>query len=332
MPELRRDPFIGRWVIIATERSKRPNAFSVHREQQGSTPCPFCPGNEDKTPPEVLAYGPPKRPANGGGWWVRVIPNKFPALHIEGDLHRTGEDLFDRMDGTGAHEVVIETDDHTKSLEELPEERVRDVLWSWRDRVLDLRKDERFEYIMIFKNAGAAAGASIQHTHSQLIALPMVPIRVKQKMRGSEEYFEKRGRSIFSDIIKAEKAKGVRVVEENDHFIALAPFAARFPFETWIIPKSMASHYEEIGEKEALALARTMKSVLTRMNKVLDNPAYNFLIHTAPLRWAALGHFTWHIEIIPKLVQTAGFEWGTGFYINPVSPEDAAKYLREENP
>lgn len=329
MPDLRRDPFVSRWVIIATERSKRPNAFSVHREQQGSTPCPFCPGNEDKTPPEVMAYGPAKRAANTSGWWVRVVPNKFPALQIEGDLHRTGEDLFDRMDGTGAHEVIVEGEDHSKSLEELPDERVRDVFWAWRDRILDLQKDPRFEYIMVFKNAGAAAGASIQHTHSQLIALPMVPIRVRQKMRGSEEYFEKRGRNIFSDIVKAEKEKGVRVVDENEDFIALCPFAARFPFETWVIPKTFESHYEGMKEEKFLSLAKIMKSVLGRMNKVLDRPAYNFLLHTAPLRWAALGHFTWHIEIIPKLVQTAGFEWGTGFYINPVSPEDATKHLRE---
>lgn len=329
MPELRRDPFIGRWVIIATERSKRPNAFSIRREQQGSTPCPFCPGNEDKTPPEIVAYGAPKRERNKPGWWVRVVPNKYPALQIEGDLHRTGEELFDKMDGTGAHEVIVETEDHAKLFEELPEDRMRDVMWAWRDRLLDLKKDPRFQYIMLFKNSGAAAGASIQHAHSQLIALPMVPIRVRQKLRGSEDYFEKRGRNIFDEIIRAEKEKGVRVVAENEDFIALMPFAARFPFETWVLPKSLESHFEAMKDGQYVSLARIMKSVLGRMNKALDYPPFNFMIHNAPLKWASLEHYSWHIEIIPKLVQTAGFEWGTGFYINPVSPEEAARHLRE---
>lgn len=329
MPELRRDPFIGRWVIIATERSKRPNAFSVRREQQGSTPCPFCPGNEDKTPPEILAYGAPKRGANKPGWWVRVVPNRYPALEIEGDLHRTGEELFDKMDGLGAHEVVVETDDHAKLFEEQDEERMKDVTWAWRERIIDLKKDPRFEYILVFKNSGAAAGASIQHAHSQLIATPMVPIRVKQKMRGAEEFFEKRGRNIFAEIIRGEKEKEVRVVEENDDFIAIMPFASRFPFETWVMPKNLMSHYENMPEKSYLNLAKLLKSVLGRLNKVLDYPPYNFLIHNAPLKSAPLEYFTWHIEIMPKLVQTAGFEWGTGFYINPVSPEEAAQHLRD---
>ncbi len=330
MPELRRDPFIGRWVIISTERSKRPNSYtSVHREQQGSAPCPFCPGNEDKTPGELLAYGQPKREANKPGWWLRVVPNKYPVLAIEGDLHRTGEDLFDKMDGLGAHEVVVETDDHSKSLEDLDVDRIRDVMNAWKERILDLRRDPRFEYILVFKNSGAAAGASIQHTHSQLIATPMVPIRVKQKMHGAEEYYEQRGRSIFADFIRAEKEKKVRIVEENDDFVSIAPFASRFPFETWVLPKNLASHYESMEPRHLHSLAGIMKSTLGRMNKVLDFPSYNFLIHNAPLKSASLSYFTWHIEIMPKLVQTAGFEWGTGFYINPVAPEDAARHMRE---
>ena len=328
MPELRRDPIIGRWVIIATERTKRPNAYNVRREPQGSTPCPFCPGNEDKTPNEIMAYG-GKREANKPGWKVRVVPNKYPALAIEGDLHRTGEDLFDRMDGLGAHEIVIETDEHAQSFEDLDDDRARDVARAWRERILDLRKDPRFEYILVFKNSGAAAGASIQHAHSQLIATPMIPIRVKQKMRGAEDYYEQRGRSIFAEMVRVEKQKKERVVEENDDFIALMPFAARFPFETWIFPKNMRSHFETIEDGQCLTLGRILKSILGRMNKVLDFPPYNFLIHNAPLRSAPLSFFSWHIELMPKLVQTAGFEWGTGFYINPIPPEEAAKHLRE---
>jgi UDPglucose--hexose-1-phosphate uridylyltransferase len=199
MPEFRRDPVIGRWVIISTERSRRPGDFNHVRESQGSVPCPFCPGNEEKTPPEILAFGDSGRGPNQPGWWVRVIPNKYPALRIEGQLHRTGELLYDKMDGLGAHEVFIETPDHQKRIEDLDEKKLQDVLWAYRERMLDLKKDNRLEYILVFKNHGAAAGATLVHAHSQLIATPMVPIRVKQELRGADEYFEQKGRCIYCD-------------------------------------------------------------------------------------------------------------------------------------
>lgn len=331
MPELRRDPVIGRWVIISTERARRPNGFPVHRETQGSSPCPFCPGAEEKTPPEIMAYAPADRAINKPGWWVRVVPNKYPVLQIEGQIHRTGEDLYDKMDGMGAHEVIIETPDHAHQMEDLPPEKLQDVLWCYRERMLDLKKDPRLEYVLIFKNRGTAAGASIAHAHSQLIATPMVPIRVKQEMRGSDEYFEKKGRCIFCDIITLEGTKKERVVDENDDFIVLAPFASRFPFEMWVLPKKHDSNYERIQKPQVINLARMIRSVLHRLNGVLDFPAYNFILHTAPQKATFLAHFHWHIELIPKLVQTAGFEWGTGFYINPIPPEEATKHLRNHS-
>ncbi len=331
MPELRRDPVIGRWVIISTERSRRPGGLRTQSESQGSVPCPFCPGNESKTPPEVLAYGPRGRGPNTPGWSTRVVPNKFPALQIEGDLHRGGEDLFDRMDGLGAHEVIIETDDHTKQLEDLNENQVTDVLFSWRDRILDLKKDPRFEYILVFKNRGTAAGASLAHAHSQLIATPMVPIRVKQELRGSDEYYEKKGRCIFCEILRSEMEKKERVVEVTDDFAVITPFASRFPFEMWIMPRRHSSSFETTTDAQFRALSRTLKSVLSRLNNVLDNPPYNFIVHTGPLKANQLAHFHWHIELMPKIVHTAGFEWGAGFYINPTPPEQAAHYLREAN-
>lgn len=332
MPELRRDPIIGRWVIISTERSRRPGGVPSPRETQGSVPCPFCAGNEDKTPAEIMAFAPKGRPANAPGWWVRVVPNKYPALQIEGDLHRTGEDLFDKMDGLGAHEVIIETEDHSRRLEDLDESRVRDVLWAYRDRILDLKKDPRFEYILVFKNNGSAAGASLAHAHSQLIATPMVPIRVKQELRGAEEYYEQKGRCIYCEILRVETEKKERVVEMNEDFVVLAPFASRFPFETWILPRHHGSDYAALSEEKYLSLARILKSVLGRMNGVLDNPAYNFIIHSEPLKSHGVAHYHWHIELMPKIVHTAGFEWGAGFYINPTPPEQAAQYLREAKP
>lgn len=329
VPELRRDPIIGRWVIISTERGKRPSDFPREHEQQASIPCPFCPGNEEKTPPEILSYAPAARKPNTPDWWVRVVPNKFPALHIEGKLHRSGEGMYDKMDGLGAHEVIIETPDHTKQLEHLDDARVEDVFWAYRDRIVDLKKDPRLEYVLIFKNRGYAAGATLSHSHSQMIATPMVPIRVKQEMQGAAAYFEYKERCIFCDVIRQEMAMKVRVVEENADFIAIVPFASRFPFETWVLPKKHDYNFEDIQKPEVSHLARLMKSVLRRLDGVLDNPPYNFVIHNSPLKANYLEHFHWHIEIMPNLTRTAGFEWGTGFYINPTPPEQAAAYLRE---
>jgi UDPglucose--hexose-1-phosphate uridylyltransferase len=329
LPELRRDPIIGRWVIVSTERNKRPTDFGKDRENQGAIPCPFCPGNEMKTPPEVLSYGPANRSPNSSNWWTRVVPNKFPALQIEGQLHRSGEGMYDKMDGLGAHEVIIETPDHDKQLQHMDENRIEDVFWAYRDRIVDLKKDPRLEYVLIFKNCGAAAGATLSHAHSQLIATPMVPIRVKQEMQGAAAYFEYKERCIFCDIIRHEQLQKVRLVDENNDFIAITPFASRFPFETWVLPKKHDYNFEDIQKPEMINLARMMKSVLSRLDKVLDQPPYNFVIHNSPLKANFLEHYHWHIEVIPKLTQTAGFEWGTGFYINPTPPEQAATFLRE---
>jgi UDPglucose--hexose-1-phosphate uridylyltransferase len=329
LPELRRDPILGRWVIVSTERNRRPRDFNHGSDAYGSIPCPFCPGNEAKTPPEVLSYGPPNRPPNSTNWWLRVVPNKFPVLEIEGQLHRAGEGMYDRMDGLGAHEVIIETPDHDRQMEHLEDARIEDVFWSYRDRIVDLKKDPRLEYVLIFKNRGEAAGAKLTHNNSQLIATPMVPIRVKQEMQGAAAYFEYKERCIFCDIVRQEQMQKVRLIDENDHFIAIAPFASRFPFETWILPKKHDHCYEDIEKPEMSQLARMMKSVLRRLDGVLEEPSYSYVIHNSPLKANFLEHYHWHIEIVPKLTRTAGFEWGTGFYVNPTPPEHAAAYLRE---
>jgi len=329
MPELRRDPVIGRWVIISTERGKRPNDFSQEAEPEFGKFCPFCPGNEDKTPGEVLAYAPAGREKNKPGWDIRVVPNKFPALQIEGTANRAAEGMYDRMNGIGAHEVLIESNDHKKELSDLDDKKVEDIFWAFRDRIIDLRRDSRFEYILVFKNKGAAAGASLSHAHSQLIATPMVPMRVKQEIVGAKQYFDFKERCVFCDIIAQEISQNIRVVAENDVFIAIEPFAARFPFETWVLPKMHDSHFEDLQKSEAHQLAKMMRDVLHRIKVVLDDPPFNFVIHNSPLKEPALAHFHWHIEIIPKLSKIAGFEWGSGFYINPTPPEEAAQFLKE---
>jgi UDPglucose--hexose-1-phosphate uridylyltransferase len=241
LPELRKDPVTGRWVIIAVDRSMRPSDFArEHVIPKGGRFCPFCPGNELKTPPEILAYRPNGGP-NEPGWTLRVVANKFPALRVEGDLNRQGEGLYDKMSGVGAHEVIIETPDHNLTLGDLSEKQIEDVFWAFRDRVLDLKKDARLIYILIFKNHGEAAGASLEHTHSQLIALPVVPKRVREEMDGAKRYYDYKERCIYCDIVRQESDTGHRVILESDFFIAAAPYASRFPFETWIFPKKHSS-------------------------------------------------------------------------------------------
>ncbi len=330
MPELRKDPITGRWVIISTDRAKRPNDFVRESVQiKGTGFCPFCYGNEGKTPPEVLAYGRNGTGKDTPGWTVRVVPNKFPALGIEGDLDREGEGLFDRMNGVGAHEVIIETPDHQKTLATLPEQAVEEVLKAYRARVTDLKNDRRFRYILLFKNHGEAAGASLEHTHSQLIALPIVPKRVREEVDNSKRYYEEKERCIFCDMIKQEVETAVRVIGENDQFIAIAPYAPRFPFETWLLPKKHSSSFELQPDSEYGNLAKLLGNILSRLDVVLDRPAYNYVVHTSPIGEEVNDHYHWHIEMMPKLTKVAGFEWGTGFYINPTPPEEAARFLRE---
>lgn len=329
MPELRKDPVVGRWVIISTERARRPSDFETESVHPHGAPCVFCPGNEERTPPEILALRPAGTRPNTPGWTLRVVPNKFPALRIEGDLEPSGEGPFDRMNGVGAHEVVIETADHMASLATLPVEHVTEVLLAFRDRVADLKKDARFEYVLAFKNHGEAAGASLEHPHSQLIATPIIPIMVVEELEGAARYYDRKERCVWCDIVRHERRAERRLIAEADGFVALAPFAPRFPFETWILPARHRSAFEESSVEELRALAGLLGDFLRRMNRVLRDPPFNFMLHTAPLKESSLEHFHWHLEVIPKLTRVAGFEWGSGFSINPVPPEDAAAVLRE---
>lgn len=324
MPELRKDPVTGRWVIIATERARRPSDFlrqpvSVSKARF----CPFCPGSEHKTPPELLAY------RNGDGWTLRVIPNKFPALRVEGELNRQGDGMYDKTNGVGAHEVIIETPDHTATFSDLDDKYIEDVFWAFRERILDLKKDRRLRYILIFKNHGEAAGATLEHPHWQLIALPVAPRAVQEEIEGAKRYFDYKERCIYCDIVRQEIEDNHRVVLETDHFLVVAPYAPRFPFETWVIPRQHGSHMETADGAALQNLAWVMKTTTRKIDSALERPAYNCVIHNAPLQEGESEHYHWHIEIIPKLTKVAGFEVGSGFYINPTPPEEAAKFLRE---
>ncbi len=329
MPELRKDPIVGRWVIIAPERAKRPYDFKHEGELSESGFDPFAEGNEDATPGEILAYRNPGTHANGPGWRVRVVPNKFPALQVEGSLMKRGDGMYDMMNGVGAHEVIIECPHFETNMSRLGVDNIREVLWVYRDRLVDLKKDQRLVHGLIFKNKGLLAGASLPHTHSQLIVTPVVPISVQEEMKGAREYYNFRGRCIYADMIQQELATGKRVVIDSPNFVVFCPYASRFPFETCIVPKQHASHFENIQRQEIEELGAVLKSLLLKLELALDDPPYNYVLHTAPFDVNELPHYTWHIEIFPRLTRVAGFEWGSGFYINPVPPEQAAEFLRK---
>jgi UDPglucose--hexose-1-phosphate uridylyltransferase len=330
MAELRRNPIVGRWVIIETEEPKGPGDFEKEQHVfKNANNCPFCYGNEGLTPPEIIAVRAAGTRPNTPGWSVRVVPNKFPALQIEGELDRRALGIYDMSNGIGAHEVIVETPYHTKSLTDLLDEEMQNVVSSYCQRAMDLVRDKRFKYILVFKNYGVSAGASLEHTHTQIIALPMVPKNMTEELEGARAYFDYRERCIFCDMVYQEYQDKERIVAENRNFVAFCPFASRFPFEVWIVPKKHNPYFCHISREEMADCGRMLKDILTRVKVSLSDPSYNFIIHSAPLGVENESSYHWHIEVMPKLTRVAGFEWGTGFYIVPTPPDLAAQYLRE---
>jgi len=337
MPELRKDPVIGRWVIIATERAKRPKDFKVEKEETPEEACPFCKGNEDQTPPEIFAIRKSQTKPNQPGWDVRVVPSITPLLSSKKTLGRRGKGMYDLMNAIGAHEIVIETPEHIANIADLEEDQIVKVIDCYVERFLQLGKDERFKYVLMFKNYGRPAGGGhLKHSRSQLIATPVNPKRVKEELAGARRYFEYKERCVFCDIVKQELKQKERVIVDIDGLVAISPFASRFPFEIWILPKEHSCDFFSIKPEHRRDLAGIIKRVMLKLKKILGDPPYNYILHTAPFRRRKAGYwktveqdYHWHIEIMPRLTRVAGFEWGTGFYLNPTSPEEAAKILRE---
>ncbi len=337
MPELRQDPVVKRWVIISTERNRRPNDFTDHNNHLPDPKVdPLSEGNEHLTPTEIYAVRNPGSQANKPGWRVRVVPNKYPVLRVEGSLDKEGEGMYDRMNGIGAHEVVVENPRPDLQLEDLPLDHVAAIVETYRTRMTDLLRDLRFRYVLVFKNFGWGAGATLSHPHSQIIATPVTPSVVKQKLVGAQAYFEQKERNIFVDVLKQELKDSRRIVYQNAAFVCFCPYASRFPFELCIMPRRQRADFHKIEPNEVSQLADILKIALLKLRLGLNQPQYNFLIHTAPVRhakkdyWTTLEEdFCWHIEITPRLTQIAGFEVGTGFYVNPVPPEDAAQFLKD---
>jgi UDPglucose--hexose-1-phosphate uridylyltransferase len=334
-PEYRRDPVTGRWVLIAPERAARPLALSHvkphDRRDAERDRCPFCEGREENTPLERFAIRAPGSAANGPGWQLRVVPNKFPAVRPLAATDPLGLGLLESVPGHGEHELVIPCARHESNPVRLTDDEFADLLRAYRERLLTLADDPRLAYATVFQNVGAEAGASLAHLHSQILATPFVPDGVQQELDGSRRHFERTGSCVFCDILRHEVAAGERVVVATARFVVLLPFAGRFAYETWVLPRTHESRYEALADDAAGELAGVMRDVLGRLDAVLDEPAYNYYLHTAPLRSGELPHYHWHLEVIPRTARAAGFEWGSGCFINTVAPERAAAELRAAN-
>lgn len=347
MPDLRRDPILDRWVIIAENRGARPGAFAAgtsfelasrepHRASANADEdvCPFCPGNERETPPATFELRHGIGGADVPGWRVRIVPNRYPALVDEGIAESSrGSDLWPRFlfassPAAGVHEVIIDTPRHVASVGELTDAELSESLLATRARLQSLRRRTDLAHVLVFRNVGRAAGATREHIHSQLMATQVVTSLVRAELQGAKQFFEEQQQCVFCRLIAEERTRAQRVVSESANFIGLCPYASRFAYETWILPKRHASHFEQIAVEDLADLARLTRGIIAKIERLSQPPAYNLIFHTSPFDSLAIEHYHWHIEIIPRLTIPAGFEWGSGWAVNPVSPETAAGVLR----
>jgi UDPglucose--hexose-1-phosphate uridylyltransferase len=333
MPQLRQSPTTKEWVIIATERAKRPEDFQLEIEHEShATPgnCPFCSGNESLTPGELFAFRTYGTKPDTPGWWIRVVPNKFPALIPTGDPKRVKtDDFFISMDGIGQHEVLIESPDHNQTMATMEQKQVEEIFLAYKERFAALKKYELFEMILIFKNHGRYAGTSLSHPHSQIIATPVTPMHIRHRLEEAMRFFDDNGECAYCKMIEKELELKERIVLETDNFVAFIPFAARAPFDIHIFPKNHDSSFDKIKEIRSKELGFVMRQVLYKIYKGLKDPAYNYMVLSSPCHEDEIEYFHWHIELSPRVSTTAGFELGSGIFINTVIPEEAAKFLRE---
>jgi UDPglucose--hexose-1-phosphate uridylyltransferase len=313
------------WVVITTDHPKGPSDYlsfkPPYQPQQEEGVCPFCPGNEGMTPQETFSIS-----RKSGGWLVRVIPNKFPFFHIEGEFDRRPEGMYDLMEAIGAHEIVVEAPEHRQNLATLEPSHIEKVLSAYRERLIDLEKDQRFQQFLILKNY---PGLFNRHPHSHIMAMPVIPRRIDEEIWGTLDYYQRKERCIFCDLIKEERTMKKRVVLETVHFLIFSPFASRYPFETWIVPKTHSPDFHHIEKEEMEDLSVAIQSLFLRYYKLLSDPPYSITFHTSPVQSRFhRSEYHWHIEIRLRIGLREGFEWGTGFFVNPTPPEDAAAFLR----
>jgi UDPglucose--hexose-1-phosphate uridylyltransferase len=328
VPQLRYNLITRQWVIIATERVSRPDQFRRKTSGEQKLPqyvpsCPFCPGNEDQTPPEVLRL--PKE----GPWQVRVTPNRYAALTREGELVRSGTGIKRTVTGVGIHDVIVETPDHSKTTALLDDQQVEKIVEAYRQRYLNVLCDERVEQVTIFKNHGEAAGTSLQHPHSQLIATPVIPTEMRDRMEMALRYYDETGACIFCHNLSEEMEEGSRVVLETERFVAFIPFAALSPFHIWIFPKRHEASFGAVTDSDLSDLARMLRRVLLKLHRGLNNPDFNYTIRTAPTESGWSRYYHWYLSVVARVTRLAGFEIGSGMFINVAMPEESAKFLRD---
>lgn len=327
MPELRQNILTKEWVIIATERAKRPKelarAVAPKPVAHHVPTCPFCTGNEDKTPPEILRV-----PADPSAWQVRVVPNKFCALARDAQLSRTIHRSRRSIGGFGVHDVIIETPDHAGAIALMDETNVANILRVYKSRYDALSLDSRIAHVTIFKNHGIDAGTSLEHPHSQLIATPVISSQVRGRFQLALQHYDDYGECMFCQMVAEEIADEERVVMMTEHFIAIEPFASPTPFATHIYPRRHMASFGDISAAEITDLARILKKILGKLYYGLGDPDFNYTLRCAPAELAGVKYFHWYVSIIPRLTRVAGFELGSGMFINTVPPESAAEFLR----
>jgi len=333
MSEIRQDQATKRWVIMAMERAKRPSDLASKEQAASEQPewspdCPFCPGNEAMTPPELAADRDSDTSPDSPGWRARVIPNRYAALSPAGELAIRDRYWFTNVTGVGAHEVVIESPIHNASPATMDLDQVTRALALAGQRFEHLQQDRRLSYIAFFRNSGLAAGSSLSHPHTQIIATPIAPTNIRLEIEEARRHYDDRLHCVYCETIEREREAGVRVVLETEAFFVFEPFASRWPFETWLIPKRHSSVLIAAGQDQLRPLAEALRATLRALYQGLGDPAYNLVLHEAPLRDSCEDYWHWHIEILPRLSTAAGFELGTGIWINTVLPEDAAAHLR----
>ena len=330
MSEIRQDPTTEEWVIVARERVKRPNDF-VRQQPKRELPdffssCPFCPGNESMTPHQTLLY----QKQDGNGWQVRAFANKFAALSPGGRTKRgVKEGFFTEMRGVGVHEVIVETPLHNRSLALMGEDEILKVLNAYHERYNKLSQQPFAKLVIIFKNHGPAAGTSLEHSHSQLVVTPVVPKHIRLRHEVAIHYYDRNGRCLYSDLAMHELKSGKRIVMDTEKFVAFHPFASQRPFETWILPKKHQASFGSVSDEDLGNLSHVLRINLVKLYRGLNDPDFNYVIDTAPVGDENEPYYMWHMRIIPRLTEVAGFEIGSGIYINTAVPEETAQFMRD---
>ncbi len=326
MSELRLNLVTGDWVIIATDRAQRPNDFLADAPARDipahDSDCPFCTGNESKTPEEIA------RVPEDGAWQLRVVPNRFPALSAKVQPIRNNNGRLHQIGGFGSHEVIIESPAHNHTLTDIDHAQMLQLLELYRTRFLQLYATPGIEHVIIFKNYGEAAGTSLMHPHSQIIATPIVPIQMRERMHEYMRYFDHTGECLMCNTLADELSDGRRIIIESEHFVSFIPYAALSPLHLWLFPRRHEDSFGKVSDEELADLAEHLQKLLTLLKLAVGDPSFNYTIRSDSMQSNHRRCSHWYLSIVPRVTQAAGFEMGSGMYINHTIPEESAAFLQ----